>query len=117
EHRQLKSRKSGDIATWVRKAFDPTYPNGIGGSRDDNRDRAGQLHEYWNDPSSIGDDDVRLQLHDIGRMGSHQVHVVRGPTHVELNVAITHPSEPGKLVPEQLNARLKFRIGWRIRHQ
>src|SRR5271163_1129234 len=70
-----------------------------------------------NDPTAKGDNGVGLQLHEIGGISSHQIHIVRGPTLVEFNVAAPRPSQSLQLLSQCANAGLPFGIAWGKWHQ
>jgi hypothetical protein len=69
------------------------------------------------DAAADRDDDVGLQLHEIGSIGPHQVHVVGGPTLVEFNVAAARPSRSLQLMLQGIDAGTNLGIGRRKRHQ
>src|SRR5262245_23339096 len=98
------------ISAWPRKAFDPARPDLIGSSWHDDRDRSGQLHQNRNGAPPKRKNGVWFQLDQIGCVGAHQIHVVRGPAFVELDVVVFHPPQPEKLFSESLNAGLDFNV-------
>src|SRR5262249_4640363 len=51
------------------------------------------------------------------RLGAHAIHVVRGPTLVELHVYALRPSQLCELLPERLKTHGEFRIALGVRHQ
>ena len=116
DDRQLQRRKSRHVATGPREACDKSCFDGSGGARDDDRNCASQLHQDRNHPTANGDDHVRLQLHEIGGIGPHQVHIVRGPTLVELDINTRRPTPILKLLFKCLHTILHFLIARRKRH-
>ena len=74
-------------------------------------------HQHGNYVTPKGENDVRFQLDQIGCVGAHQIHVVRGPALVELDVVMFDPAQSEKLVPEGLNASLDFNVAGRIWQQ
>src|SRR5262245_60063274 len=116
DDRELIIRKSHHVAAGPREAFDIAGPDWIRCARDDDRNRAGQPHQDWNDAASNSDDGVGMQLHEIGAIGSHQVHIVGGPTLVEFDVAAPRPSQPLQLLSQCANTGLPFGIGRKVGH-
>jgi hypothetical protein len=117
EDREFKNRKSRDVSPGSRKALRNACFERITGSRYDDRDRASELHQNRNDAAAKRDNEVGLELQEIYSIGPHQIHIIHGPTFVELNVAAPRPPKPCKLFAKSLNASLNFHVSWRVRHQ
>jgi hypothetical protein len=58
-----------------------------------------------------------FQRNEIRRIGPHQIHVVRRPTLVELNIPALGPSQPCQFLPQSPNVRLRIRVTFRVGHQ
>src|SRR4029450_10857222 len=110
EDGRLKERKSRDVATRTCEALDPACLDRVADPRNDDRDRTSQLNEYWNAPAPTRDDDVRIEFHQIDRVGPNQLHVVGRPALVELDVHAFRPSQSLQLLLERLDAGLHLRV-------
>jgi hypothetical protein len=76
-----------------------------------------QFHKDWNDTIPRSQNDVGFQFDDSGGIGSHDIHVIRGPTLVELDIPALDPTQPQQLAPERPNASLAFSVVLREWHQ
>src|SRR6516164_952694 len=114
---RLIERKSGDVATRPRQALDPAVADRVAGARNDDWNRARELDEYWNDPATIGDNGVRIEFHEICRVGPDQLHIVGRPALVELDVHAFAPSQPLQLLLEGADAGAQLRIARPVGHQ
>jgi hypothetical protein len=78
--------------------------DGIGTTRIDDRNRAGQLHQDRNNAAADGEDCVRAKFDKVGRCGANEVHVVAGPTLVKLGVDAGCPPSFSQLFAEYAHA-------------
>jgi len=64
----VRVRKARDVCARARQARDEPLANGIGGDREDDRDRAGKLLRL--EPRSIDDQDIDLETEELfGQLG------------------------------------------------
>lgn len=91
--------------------------DGIGTTRIDDRNRAGQLHQDRNNAAADGEDCVRAKFDKVGRCGANEVHVVAGPALVELDIDPGRPATLTQFLAERAHACLCFRAARRKWHQ
>jgi hypothetical protein len=91
--------------------------DGIGTTRIDDRNRAGQLHQDRNNAAADGEDCVRAKFDKVGRCGANEVHVVAGPALVELGVDAGRPTKFSQFLSEGAYACLHFEVAGRVWRQ
>jgi hypothetical protein len=94
----------------MRETFHSPGRDWIAHCCDYNRNGTSQFCQDWNYTIPQRNNGIRIQRDEIRGIGPHQIHVVRGPALVELNIAALGPSQPCQFLPERLNAGLNFRI-------
>jgi hypothetical protein len=77
----------------------------IASSRNHDWNRTCQFHNDRNDTIADNQNDVRIQFNESGGIGSHHIHVVRGLTLVELDIAVVGPTQPCQFLPSDVNVK------------
>jgi hypothetical protein len=87
------SEKSGHVMPRPRQTFRRAGRDRIANCPNNDWNRTCQFHKDWNDTIPENQNDVRFQFDEAGGIGPHHIHVVRGPTLVELDIAALGPTQ------------------------
>src|SRR5262249_14322467 len=71
--------ETGGVAAWVRQALHEARADRIGGQREHDRHRAGQLEQRPCDRAAAGQDDVRRERKELGRVFMNALGIARAP--------------------------------------
>src|SRR5262249_50295952 len=116
EHRQLESGKPGDVAPRPRQALRPADADRIARAWQHHWDGASEPHQDRDDPAARGDDDVGIGSHQTCRVAPYHVHIVGGPTLLELDIPAVRPSQLCQLLLECANTGFALAITLGERH-
>ena len=116
DERELDHRKSGDVSAWSREAFRKARCGQIA-SYSYNRNRASQLRQNTKDPITNGKNYIWSQRHKVRSSNLYVIHIIGGPTRIELNRPALGPTQPCQFLPESTDACLPVHVAFRIGDQ
>jgi hypothetical protein len=109
-------RSPRDVPPGARKAGDESNAYGIQNERHDDRDRPGRLLGGLGRFPTLGDDDVHLQAHQVGREGWVPIILALGPSGLDGDVPTVLIAQLAQALAEALEPALsqRFRRGARV---
>ena len=118
ERRKLGHREAGDVAARARQACDQAGADRIGDLCEDDRYAAGLLQQRLQRQRAADQDHVRIEAHELFRLGADAPGVGAAPAIVDAGVAAVGPPQLLQRLPERREIGLHCWIvlGERIQH-
>jgi hypothetical protein len=92
-HFPVEYRESGGVAARPRQARDEASANRVGDIHKYDRHRARRLSQRPGDRRADGQDHIRCQHHQFGRVSTNAVRIARSPAGVDPHVAAVDPAQ------------------------
>src|SRR5262249_5821304 len=110
-------REAGEVAARVGEAGDHTALDRIADSHEYDRNSSRLLPQSLHRPSAPSHDYIRIEGQELRDAIPHTVHIVGGPSLVELHIITCRPAQSGQLLPQRTNTGLPYLIGFGERDQ